>query len=85
MIWEVYKMETEQAILAADENCSGCLRCVLACSFFNTPERVFNPSKAHIRIEQTERQNKFKVVFKDSCLECGLCADYCNYGVLSMQ
>ena len=42
-------------------------------------------AKAHIRIEQSERQNKFKVVFKDSCLECGLCTDYCNYGVLSMR
>jgi len=66
----------------AEENCSGCLLCALACSFFNTPDRVFNPDKAQIKIERMEGQNRFKVSFKEECLECGICADYCHYGVL---
>lgn len=67
----------------AEENCSGCLMCTLACSFFNTPERVFNPSKAFITVDRKEGQNQFKVDFLDDCIDCGICSEYCHYGVLS--
>jgi NAD-dependent dihydropyrimidine dehydrogenase PreA subunit len=68
-----------------EENCSGCLRCALACSFFNTSEREFNLSESKIKIERLGGQNKFKVSFKEDCTNCGICVDYCNYEVLSME
>nr|HID57619.1 hypothetical protein [Desulfobacterales bacterium] len=69
----------------AEENCSGCLLCALACSFFNQPDRVFNLSKSQIKVERIGGQNRFKISFKEDCIECGTCADYCHYGVLSYQ
>lgn len=69
--------------VTAEENCSGCLRCALACSFFNTKERVFSLSKANINIEKINGENKFKVSFTGNCLGCGICTDYCHYGVLT--
>jgi len=70
-------------MVIAQENCSGCLSCALACSFFNTPERVFNPARAYVRIERREGQNRFVVSYLDECLECGVCVERCNYGVLA--
>ena len=67
----------------ADDNCAGCLLCALTCSFANTPERVFNPSKAYITIKRRQRSNRFKVNFQEGCLDCGKCAESCQYGVLS--
>lgn len=68
--------------VVAEENCSGCLICALACSFFNTPERVFNPSRAYIQVERKSGENEFRVRFQPECLHCGICKDYCPYGVL---
>ena len=69
----------------AEQNCAGCNLCALACSFFNTDERVFNPSRAFIQIERKDGQNSFAVNFKEDCLDCGTCAEYCHYGVLSVE
>lgn len=68
-----------------EKNCSGCLRCALACSFFNTPEREFNLSKSKIKIERVGGQNRFKVIIEEDCTVCGTCIDYCDYGVLEME
>ncbi|MBW1836033.1 MAG: 4Fe-4S dicluster domain-containing protein [Deltaproteobacteria bacterium] len=76
---------TRQTKIIAEENCSGCLSCTLACSFFNTPEKVFNPSRAHVYIERKEGQNTFEVNFKEDCIDCGTCAEYCHYGVISVE
>jgi carbon-monoxide dehydrogenase iron sulfur subunit len=66
----------------AEENCAGCLRCALACSFFNTEKRVFSLSKSNIKINRVNGENKFKVDFTENCLGCGICTDYCHFGVL---
>ncbi|MHA1210208.1 MAG: hypothetical protein ACTSSA_10715 [Candidatus Freyarchaeota archaeon] len=59
-------------------SCVGCLLCQLMCSF--TYEKVFNPSKARIIIEKVD--GGAKIGFTDDCVKCGVCADYCMYGVL---
>lgn len=65
-----------------EENCSGCLRCALACSFFNSLEREFNLSQSKIKIERKNGQNSFKVSLQEDCNGCDICQDYCHYGVL---
>ncbi len=64
------------------DNCSGCLLCSLACSFFNTPERSFNLSKSEIRVRRAKGRNRFEVEFSDACSGCETCVDYCHFGVL---
>jgi|GEM_PF-3362305 len=71
--------------VVAPWNCSGCLNCALACSFFNTPERVFNPARAHIKIHSLEGQNQFVVEFSNDCVQCGLCTERCYYGVITKE
>ena len=83
-IWGENKMDKLTNIVA-EENCAGCLLCTLACSFFNTPERVFNPSLAHITVERKEGQNTFGVSFTEDCIDCGTCAEYCQFGVISAE
>lgn len=68
-----------------EENCSGCHLCALACSFFISPERAFSLSKSQIRVERTDGENRFKVDLLEDCLGCGICVDYCHYGVLSKE
>lgn len=65
-----------------EENCSGCLRCALACSFFNSPEREFNPSRSKIKIERKNSQNSFKISLQEDCTSCDICLPYCHYRVL---
>ena len=60
------------------DNCTGCLRCTLACSELYTG--VFNPSVARIRI--IIRDAHCDISFADTCTSCGICADSCLYGAL---
>jgi len=66
------------------ENCSGCLLCSLACSFF-TGKKEFNPSEAKINIRRKNKENRYSVNFLEECTQCGLCVNYCHYGVLSTR
>jgi len=66
-------------ITTAVENCSGCLRCQLGCSFANT--RTFKPVAANIRVELTK--GDCTIFFTDNCLSCGVCADNCFYDALT--
>lgn len=61
-----------------DANCTGCLRCQLACSHAYT--KSFNPSAARIHVEFLGVD--LAVRFTDDCVACGLCADNCFYGAL---
>lgn len=63
---------------AVTENCTGCLRCQLACSDVFT--KRFNPSAAFLRVEL--RGPDCSIIFTDDCTECGVCADHCFYGAL---
>jgi len=61
------------------ENCTGCLRCELACSDAHT--KAFNLSEARIQVMMSGTD--CTVRFRDDCVECGICADQCLYGALS--
>ncbi len=61
------------------ENCSGCLRCQLACS--RAYARSFQPSAACIKIES--RGAEYRIIFTKDCVECGFCADNCLFGALT--
>lgn len=60
--------------------CSGCLMCLLACSYFN--EEVFSLAKARLRISRNEDGTGFSVAFLPNCIKCGHCADYCHWGAI---
>ena len=70
-------------IIAKPELCTGCLRCAMACSFFNSGKREFNLSEANIRIEADIIDFEFKIVILDSCTRCGICVEYCEFDALS--
>ncbi len=63
-----------------DKKCSGCMICALACSFFN--KGYFNPYDASIRIERKDYENRFSPRILDDCIGCGMCVEYCHFGVL---
>lgn len=73
----------KEIIIDQKENCSGCLLCALACSFF-TGEKKFNPSEAKISIKRNQ-QNRFLVELRDDCTRCGMCVNYCHFGVLAKK
>ncbi len=75
-------MKTKQTRVVHPEKCSGCLMCQLVCSFFQSPEKKFQPSAAHIRPSRVEGTNRFRVELLAGCMQCGACASYCEYGVL---
>jgi carbon-monoxide dehydrogenase iron sulfur subunit len=70
-------------ILTSPDKCTGYLRCALACSFFVSPERTFNPSKSRIVIVPTWDQKQFDIAFTEECTNCGICVKYCEFGALS--
>jgi ferredoxin len=61
-----------------EENCTGCLRCQLACSDVYT--KRFNPSAARIAVIVVGPH--CQIDFKEDCNDCGVCADDCFYGAL---
>lgn len=71
-----------QVRIANMANCSGCQLCQLVCSFFNSPQRKFNPAQAHIKISRLGGENRFAVKLLPACTHCGLCTVYCQYEVL---
>lgn len=52
---------------------------MLACSL--TFEQAFNIFEARLTIEPSDEEG-FKIDFKDTCTDCGICADYCLYDAL---
>ncbi|MDI6798339.1 MAG: 4Fe-4S binding protein [Desulfatibacillaceae bacterium] len=65
-------------IVFSPKNCSGCWRCMLACSF--SKQGCFNPLAANLFVEVTSQGAK--ISFSQNCDHCGLCADACFYGAL---
>ncbi|MFX1530729.1 MAG: hypothetical protein ACFFBC_06420 [Promethearchaeota archaeon] len=65
-----------------EENCTGCIICKLWCSYTN--HKIFNPSKANIEIEERYGLTP-KIVFLNSCIQCGQCAHHCLYGALEVK
>ncbi|MEW5733845.1 MAG: 4Fe-4S binding protein [Thermodesulfobacteriota bacterium] len=67
-----------QAVL---ENCTGCMRCMLACSDLHT--KAFNPSAARLQVVVSGPDCSIR--FTDDCTGCGVCSDHCFYEALSKQ
>ena len=71
----------DRAIIVDGSKCSGCLNCVLRCSF--RFEKVFNPVRAKMNVVDTfDRANA--ISFSEECDGCGICARYCPYDALKM-
>jgi len=68
-------------IILYPDNCTGCRRCQLACSFQKTGK--FQPDAAVIRIVFTETERRVEI--GADCRECGVCADSCLYGALEKR
>jgi ferredoxin len=62
-------------------NCTGCLRCQLACSESYT--KAFNPFRANIQVEVSGKGCSIR--FTEACNECGICADNCFYDALQKR
>jgi ferredoxin len=69
---------SKYAIQVITDNCTGCLRCQLACSDVYT--KAFNPSQSRIRVTVTGAD--CMIGFSEDCTECGACADNCFFGAL---
>ena len=67
------------------ENCAGCLRCSLACSFYNTKDRVFSLAESQIVVTPDEGQAWFQVEFREGCTSCGICIEHCDFGALTWE
>lgn len=65
-----------------EERCTGCVICKLWCSYIHY--KTFNPSKANLKIEDKYGLQP-KIIFSDSCTNCGQCAKHCLYGALTLK
>jgi len=63
-------------IVVHSENCSGCMRCMLVCSYTYTKKFSFSASRIKIR--------EYMAEFTEDCNECGKCVEQCFYGALEM-
>lgn len=62
------------------ENCTGCMRCQLICSF--TKDKMFGYAQARITIKRVGFDEKYDVSFSDQCDRCGMCLKYCTYDAI---
>jgi len=68
-------------IQAHEANCTGCLRCELACSDFYT--KAFNPSQSRIQVLMCGAD--CFISFTEACNQCGVCVDHCFYDALEKK
>ena len=61
------------------DNCTGCLRCQLACS--DLYQKKFNPASARVQVTFSE-QDECAIFFTDDCIHCGICVDHCFYDAM---
>ena len=60
------------------EKCTGCLQCMLACSF--RYDGIFNPLKARTGLERDSIGIVTKILLSPECTFCGHCVTVCHYG-----
>lgn len=66
-----------KTLVALPERCTGCQRCVLACSYAHA--QSFSPSKSRIWVVRAKRRIDYPIF----CNQCGLCVSACPAGALS--
>ena len=76
---EIAKAKPFTMFIPSDK-CSGCLTCLLACSYFT--EGVFSLAKAKLRISRCDEGSRFMITFLPTCINCGLCAEYCPWDAI---
>lgn len=69
-------------IIINEEKCSGCILCMLWCSY--THYKIFNPSKANLEIKDRYGLAP-EIIFLDTCVQCGQCVQKCLYGALKIM
>jgi formate hydrogenlyase subunit 6/NADH:ubiquinone oxidoreductase subunit I len=60
------------------ENCAGCLRCQLICSYLYS--KKFEVSSARLIV--VAREPEYRIEFTEDCNYCGKCAEHCFYGAI---
>ena len=65
-------------IVSHSEKCTGCMRCMLICSYTYT--RKFSLSDARIKIKLPE----YRIEFTSDCNNCGKCVEHCFYGAIEV-
>ncbi|HQH99865.1 MAG TPA: hypothetical protein PLA18_01200 [Deltaproteobacteria bacterium] len=65
-------------IHTVNENCSGCLRCELACSDLSAERFSLSEARIHVDLDKA----RCTISFSPECRGCGTCADHCLYGAL---
>lgn len=68
------------SVVVDESKCTRCFLCQLVCSLSLTG--VFNPCEAKITITWNH-EGDCRINFKEDCIDCRLCANYCVYGALS--
>jgi predicted molibdopterin-dependent oxidoreductase YjgC len=69
---------TKYAMRNVPENCTGCLRCQLACSELRTGTFALHAARLQVLISD----KGYTVRFSDDCNSCGVCSDHCLYDAL---
>ena len=71
-------------ITTDDTKCTGCMICMLRCSF--RFEKAFNPAKAAIQIRRlVKADTEYHISFTDICDNCGICVRHCPYDALLQE
>jgi MinD superfamily P-loop ATPase len=65
-------------ISVVPENCTGCLRCQLACSEFYSGRFTLQEARLEIILSGSV----CAIRFSEDCTSCGVCADNCLYDAL---
>ena len=78
-------MNTTKIIETTEAQCTGCLRCMLSCSFFTSGRHEFNPALSKIQVEPGSVDGEFEIVFVEGRDACGICTRYCVFDALNIS
>ncbi len=67
---------------AYPQRCAKCLACQMICSLIH--KGVVNPLEAYIKIRWIG-DVETGIEFTDECTNCGVCAEFCQYGALEVD